>query len=71
MIMSCSSVKICSLNIKGCKTNEKQNTFLSFFKKENTYVPMLQETHLIEEEHKKLKRDWVGQAYFSSFNSKR
>ena len=31
---------------------------------------MLQETHLIDEEHKKLKKDWVGKVYFSSFNSK-
>ncbi len=32
-------------------------------------MALLQETHLSSEEHKKLKRDWVGQVYFSSFTS--
>lgn len=33
-------------------------------------VALLQETHLTDLEHLKLKRDWVGQLYYSSFNSK-
>lgn len=31
---------------------------------------MLQETHLTDTEHLKLKRDWVGQVFYSSYNSK-
>lgn len=33
-------------------------------------MALLQETHLTDLEHLKLKRDWVGQIYYSSFNSK-
>lgn len=31
---------------------------------------MLQETHLTDSEHLKLKKDWVGQVYHASFNSR-
>ncbi len=30
----------------------------------------LQETHLTNNEHEKLKRDWVGKTFYSSFNSR-
>ncbi|CDQ59813.1 unnamed protein product [Oncorhynchus mykiss] len=33
-------------------------------------IVFLQETHLTASEHKKLKREWVGQVFASSFNSK-
>lgn len=42
---------------------------LTFLKKEKVDIAFLQETHLSIEEHKKLKRDWVGEVYFSSFTS--
>lgn len=32
-------------------------------------IALLQETHLTENEHKKLKKDWVGRIYSSSFTS--
>ena len=70
MIMSQSSIKICSLNIKGCKNPVKRNRLLSFFKKENASVATLQETHLTDEEHIKLKKDWVEKSVFFSLNSK-
>lgn len=36
----------------------------------NTHLAFLQETHLSDFEHLKLRRDWVGQVFHSSFNSK-
>uniref|UniRef100_A0AAQ6ACP2 Endonuclease/exonuclease/phosphatase domain-containing protein n=1 Tax=Amphiprion ocellaris TaxID=80972 RepID=A0AAQ6ACP2_AMPOC len=36
-----------------------------------TYGPsFIQESHLSNEEHQKLKRDWVGQIFYSSFTSR-
>ncbi|KAI5611434.1 hypothetical protein C0J50_11822, partial [Silurus asotus] len=32
-------------------------------------IALLQETHLSDAKHLKLKRDWVGEVYFSSFSS--
>ena len=40
------------------------------FKKDKVQIALLQETHLTDLEQTKLKRDWVGQIYYSSFNSK-
>uniref|UniRef100_A0A3P9IXZ2 exodeoxyribonuclease III n=1 Tax=Oryzias latipes TaxID=8090 RepID=A0A3P9IXZ2_ORYLA len=33
-------------------------------------IALLQETHLTDHEHSKLKRDWVAQVFYSSYNSK-
>lgn len=43
---------------------------MSFLKRENVHVALLQETHLSPQEHLKLKRDWVSQVFSSSFTSK-
>uniref|UniRef100_A0A3P9CZZ3 exodeoxyribonuclease III n=1 Tax=Maylandia zebra TaxID=106582 RepID=A0A3P9CZZ3_9CICH len=43
---------------------------ISLLKKDRVQIALLQETHLTDSEHLKLKRDWVGQIYYSSFNSK-
>ena len=44
---------------------------LSFSKRENTSVAILQEAHFTEKEQKKsLNTDWIGHVYFSSFNNK-
>lgn len=37
--------------------------------KRRKYIAFLQETHLVDKEHMKLRRDWVGQACSSSFTS--
>uniref|UniRef100_A0A3B3BIE4 Endonuclease/exonuclease/phosphatase domain-containing protein n=1 Tax=Oryzias melastigma TaxID=30732 RepID=A0A3B3BIE4_ORYME len=39
-------------------------------KRERCQVAMLQETHLSDIGHVKLRRNWVGQVFYSSFNSK-
>lgn len=41
----------------------------AMLKKDTVQVALLEETHFTDSEHLKLKRDWVGQMYSSSFNS--
>ena len=43
---------------------------LDYLKKLRTEIAFIQESHLTKTEHQKLKREWVGQVYTSSFNSK-
>lgn len=65
-----SNTKIITLNVKGMNHVVKRRKILSMLKKDKVQVALLQETHLTDLEHLKLKRDWVGQIYSSSFNSK-
>lgn len=64
-----SNIKIITLNVKGINHVIKRRKVLSMLKKDKVQVALLQETHLTDLEHLKLKRDWVGQIYYSSFNS--
>lgn len=48
----------------------KEKGVLTYLKKLQVDIAFLQETHLTTQEHKKLKREWVGQVVSSSFNSK-
>lgn len=64
-----SSTKIISLNVKGVNHAIKHKKILTWFKKEKADIALLQETHLTDTEHEKLKRERVGQIYFSSFCS--
>uniref|UniRef100_A0A3B3HR51 Uncharacterized protein n=1 Tax=Oryzias latipes TaxID=8090 RepID=A0A3B3HR51_ORYLA len=48
----------------------KRKKILSSFKKEKVQIAFLQETrNLVDKEHMKLKRDWIGRAHSSSFSS--
>lgn len=47
----------------------KRQNFISYLKKENCQIALLQETHLSNLEHIKLRRSWVGKAFYSSYNS--
>uniref|UniRef100_A0A3Q0RVA3 exodeoxyribonuclease III n=1 Tax=Amphilophus citrinellus TaxID=61819 RepID=A0A3Q0RVA3_AMPCI len=38
---------------------------------EKIQIALLQEVHLVDKEHSKLKQDWVDQAFYSSFSSNR
>uniref|UniRef100_A0A671UU51 Endonuclease/exonuclease/phosphatase domain-containing protein n=1 Tax=Sparus aurata TaxID=8175 RepID=A0A671UU51_SPAAU len=62
--------KVTSLNVKGINNVVKRRKILSSLKKEGAHIAFLQETHLSDFEHVKLRRDWVGQVFYSSFNSK-
>lgn len=65
-----SILKVCSWNVGGIHSPIKRKKILSFLKKEKVHVALLQETHLSPDEHMKLRRDWVGQVFHSSFTSK-
>lgn len=65
-----SDLKIVSLNVKGINHVIKRQKILSFFKKERCQIAFLQETHLSDLEHIKLRRSWVGQVFYSPSNSK-
>lgn len=64
-----STTKYISLNVKGINNAVKRKKILNWFKKEKVSVALLQETHLTDDEHRKLHREWVGQVYYSSFSS--
>ena len=64
-----STLNVITFNVRGLGHPIKRKRVLTFLKKEKVDIVFLQETHLSDEEHKKLKRDWVGQVYFSSFAS--
>uniref|UniRef100_A0A3B4GB71 exodeoxyribonuclease III n=1 Tax=Pundamilia nyererei TaxID=303518 RepID=A0A3B4GB71_9CICH len=65
-----SNIKIITLNVKGINHFFKRHKIHSSLKKDRVQIALLQETHLTDSEHLKLN-DWVGQIYYSSFNSKR
>ena len=47
----------------------KRQKLLSYLKKESSQIGYRQETHLSDLEHIKLRRSWVGQVFYSSYNS--
>uniref|UniRef100_A0A3P9HHD5 exodeoxyribonuclease III n=1 Tax=Oryzias latipes TaxID=8090 RepID=A0A3P9HHD5_ORYLA len=65
-----SDIKILTLNVKGINHVVKRRKLLSMLKKDKVQVALLQETHLTDPEHLKLRRDWVGQIFFASYTSK-
>lgn len=48
----------------------KEKKILNYLKKEQVHIACLQETHFTVSQHAKLKQDWVGQVFCSSFTSK-
>lgn len=58
-------------NVKGLGSPIKRKKVLNQLKKLNCAIAMLQETHLTEKEHMKLRREWVDQQYSSSYQNGR
>lgn len=50
-------------------TSSSAKRLIHIFKKERCQIALLQETHLSDLEHIKLRRNWVGQVFYSSFKS--
>lgn len=55
-----------SYNIHGIYHPIKRKKIVSQLKRLNCSVAFLQEIHLNDKEHKKLKRDWAGQVFSSN-----
>lgn len=63
-------VKFVSFNVNGLNGPIKQKRVFLYLKKLKIDIAFIRETHLIPLEHKKLKRDWIGQVISSSFSSR-
>ena len=59
-----------SFNVKGINNPIKRKKILNFLKNQDCSIAFIQESHLTDAEHLKLKRDWVGSVFYSSFNSR-
>lgn len=62
-------VKIISLNVNGVLNPVKRSKILSKLKKEKAQIAFLQETHLSQSEHAKLKRMGFSHVFASSYRS--
>lgn len=54
-------LNIITYNVNGINHPMKRKKIFSQIKRLNCSIALLQETHLDDREHQKLKREWVGQ----------
>lgn len=64
-------VKLVSYNVKGVLNLVKRSKILSKMRKDKAGIVYLQETHLTEQEHAKLRRQGFNQVFSTSYNSGR
>ena len=55
-----------SYNINGINHPIKRKKTIKQLRRHNCSVALLQETHLNDKEHKKLRKGWVGQVFSAS-----
>lgn len=64
-------LNLVSYNVHGLNHPIKRKKILNQLKKSHCSIALLQETHLSNSEHLKLRRDWVGLVYGASHGKKR
>ena len=64
-----SDLNCVSWNVKGINSPVKRKKIITYLKKLSTNIAFIQETHLTDLEHMRLRRDWIGQVFFSSYTS--
>lgn len=65
------TLKIASYNVRGLHSPIKRKKILRQLKQINCQIAFLQETHLSDEEHEKLRKSWADKVYYSSHQSGR
>lgn len=68
--MANSKLRLCTWNVRGIHNPIKRRKILTFLKNEHIDIALLQETHLDDVEHLKLRQGGFEQAFFSSFTSR-
>ena len=66
VIMQCQELKVMSLNVNGFGNPIKRAKVMTKLKKVKMHIIFLQETHLLRQEHGKLKRFGYKNTYFAS-----
>lgn len=66
-----SDLGVFSYNVKGIINPIKRKKILTQLKKLNCSIGLLQETHLNDVEHRKLRRDWVAQIFYAFCSNSR
>ena len=69
LMANLNTIKFCSWNIRGLQKPAKRGAVLSFLKKEDVSIALLQETHLEDKDLVRLQRNWVGQFFATSYSS--
>lgn len=64
-------MKFASWNVRGINSPIKRSKILNHLKKLNADICLLQETHLLESEHKKLQTSQFSHIFSSSYSSKK
>lgn len=58
-----------SWNVRGINSPIKRKKILTYLKRQSVDIALIQESHLTDLEHLKLRRDWVGSVFYSSYSS--
>lgn len=64
------NVTFCSWNVNGVNESVKRGKVLSHLRQIQADVIFLQETHLKNDTHNKIRASWINQVYHSKCNAK-